>query len=437
MKANNAMTVTDDDGNEDAPFIFSSLISTNEDNHKAYVEDVKALSDSKCERKMTNPKDSLQMKVHKKPNKSSPCPRCASTNTKFCYYNNRSPNQPRHFCKDCRQFWTLGGAIRNVPVRAGRRKSKYYASHYTHIMRPSDGLQCVQRETLDLAQQMTLSHGPCASIRSLNGNGTILVQSETPLCLSPAHIIKEHNRKGDVSSQLHGENSEELSDALSATVSTRNSISIKQNLTEDDCTAIKPLLHLPSYPVASCTYPWSFGWTNVTPVVAGSISLESVHKPENVYPTSPWSTPNTVGTSSFCPPPPVPYMPVPFYGSVSNWPNEICGVSYIGLDNGMFLSSSTSNNGSSEFGSSILGKRYKDESTEAEEREKYLWAPKAGRMDDINEATRSSILASLGINAEERTFKAFRCDAQDEAQRSDAPQILQTNPGAIVSFSIL
>ncbi|KAF4399055.1 hypothetical protein G4B88_023649, partial [Cannabis sativa] len=34
------------------------------------------------------------------------CPRCNSTNTKFCYYNNYSLTQPRYFCKTCRRYWT-------------------------------------------------------------------------------------------------------------------------------------------------------------------------------------------------------------------------------------------------------------------------------------------------------------------------------------------
>ncbi|KAG9156496.1 hypothetical protein Leryth_027610 [Lithospermum erythrorhizon] len=37
-------------------------------------------------------------------------------NTKFCYYNNYSLSQPRHFCKTCRRYWTRGGALRNVPI---------------------------------------------------------------------------------------------------------------------------------------------------------------------------------------------------------------------------------------------------------------------------------------------------------------------------------
>ncbi|KAJ9564092.1 hypothetical protein OSB04_000058 [Centaurea solstitialis] len=47
-----------------------------------------------------------------------PCPRCDSTNTKFCYYNNYNFSQPRHFCKACRRYWTHGGTLRDIPVGA-------------------------------------------------------------------------------------------------------------------------------------------------------------------------------------------------------------------------------------------------------------------------------------------------------------------------------
>ncbi|CAI0465375.1 unnamed protein product [Linum tenue] len=59
---------------------------------------------------------------------SLPCPRCESTNTKFCYYNNYNLSQPRHFCKSCRRYWTQGGSLRNVPVGGGTRKSSSAAS---------------------------------------------------------------------------------------------------------------------------------------------------------------------------------------------------------------------------------------------------------------------------------------------------------------------
>ncbi|CAN6459987.1 unnamed protein product [Victoria cruziana] len=51
------------------------------------------------------------------------CPRCESMNTKFCYYNNYNHSQPRHFCKSCRRYWTVGGALRNIPVGGGSRRN--------------------------------------------------------------------------------------------------------------------------------------------------------------------------------------------------------------------------------------------------------------------------------------------------------------------------
>ncbi|KAL9225946.1 hypothetical protein vseg_001817 [Gypsophila vaccaria] len=74
----------------------------------------------------------------KKPDKILPCPRCNSMCTKFCYYNNYNINQPRHFCKDCQRYWTAGGTMRNVPVGAGRRKSKSsVACQRRHLLVPS------------------------------------------------------------------------------------------------------------------------------------------------------------------------------------------------------------------------------------------------------------------------------------------------------------
>ncbi|XP_043806097.1 dof zinc finger protein DOF5.6 isoform X2 [Manihot esculenta] len=55
------------------------------------------------------------------------CPRCDSTHTKFCYYNNYSLSQPRYFCKTCRRYWTKGGTLRNIPVGGGCRKNKKVA----------------------------------------------------------------------------------------------------------------------------------------------------------------------------------------------------------------------------------------------------------------------------------------------------------------------
>ncbi|KAK4421243.1 Dof zinc finger protein DOF5.7 [Sesamum alatum] len=59
------------------------------------------------------------------------CPRCGSTNTKFCYYNNYNKSQPRHFCKSCKRHWTKGGTLRNVPVGGGRKNKRSKISHPT------------------------------------------------------------------------------------------------------------------------------------------------------------------------------------------------------------------------------------------------------------------------------------------------------------------
>ncbi|CAA6654810.1 unnamed protein product [Spirodela intermedia] len=58
------------------------------------------------------------------PEQALRCPRCDSTNTKFCYYNNYSLSQPRYFCKGCRRYWTKGGTLRNVPVGAGAGRTR-------------------------------------------------------------------------------------------------------------------------------------------------------------------------------------------------------------------------------------------------------------------------------------------------------------------------
>ncbi|CAL9093766.1 unnamed protein product [Musa textilis] len=67
------------------------------------------------------------------------CPRCHSSNTKFCYYNNYSLSQPRYFCKGCRRYWTKGGSLRNVPVGGGCRKSRRAKSTRPSTVSPVSG----------------------------------------------------------------------------------------------------------------------------------------------------------------------------------------------------------------------------------------------------------------------------------------------------------
>ncbi|KAK8580680.1 hypothetical protein V6N13_143745 [Hibiscus sabdariffa] len=70
-------------------------------------------------------------KAMKRQQQSEPlkCPRCDSTNTKFCYYNNYNKSQPRHFCKACKRHWTKGGTLRNVPVGGGHKNKRLKTSN--------------------------------------------------------------------------------------------------------------------------------------------------------------------------------------------------------------------------------------------------------------------------------------------------------------------
>uniref|UniRef100_A0A804LLT3 Dof zinc finger protein n=1 Tax=Zea mays TaxID=4577 RepID=A0A804LLT3_MAIZE len=71
------------------------------------------------------------------PDAAHSCPRCSSTNTKFCYYNNYNLTQPRYFCKTCRRYWTHGGTLRNVPVGGGCRRNKRASSSSSPFPGPS------------------------------------------------------------------------------------------------------------------------------------------------------------------------------------------------------------------------------------------------------------------------------------------------------------
>ncbi|KAL2533755.1 Dof zinc finger protein DOF2.4 [Abeliophyllum distichum] len=75
------------------------------------------------------------------------CPRCESTNTKFCYFNNYSLTQPRHFCKTCRRYWTRGGALRSVPVGGGCRRNKRSKSTSSKSPAPNNDRQTTPNST--------------------------------------------------------------------------------------------------------------------------------------------------------------------------------------------------------------------------------------------------------------------------------------------------
>jgi hypothetical protein len=103
------------------------------------------------------------------------CPRCESTNTKFCYYNNYNLSQPRHFCKSCRRYWTKGGVLRNVPVGGGCRKAKRSLSSSS-----SSSSSASAPSTPTLAEAKNPRRASASSPRSTNTNSTNSGGSTSP-----------------------------------------------------------------------------------------------------------------------------------------------------------------------------------------------------------------------------------------------------------------
>ncbi|GMI84706.1 DNA binding with one finger 2.4, PHLOEM EARLY DOF 1 [Hibiscus trionum] len=111
------------------------------------------------------------------------CPRCESTNTKFCYFNNYNLTQPRHFCKTCRRYWTRGGALRNVPVGGGCRRNK--RSKGSRSKSPVTG----DRQTASGPSNTTISSNSCGRSDILG----IGVGPQTPPLrfMAPLHQLNE------------------------------------------------------------------------------------------------------------------------------------------------------------------------------------------------------------------------------------------------------
>ncbi|XP_050385287.1 dof zinc finger protein DOF1.8-like isoform X2 [Argentina anserina] len=86
------------------------------------------------------------------------CPRCNSTTTKFCYYNNYSLSQPRYFCKTCRRYWTAGGSLRNVPVGGGSRKNNKRS--LSSSPSTSNSSKKLAHHDLVMTQQSAVSQNP-------------------------------------------------------------------------------------------------------------------------------------------------------------------------------------------------------------------------------------------------------------------------------------
>nr|XP_009416342.1 PREDICTED: cyclic dof factor 3-like [Musa acuminata subsp. malaccensis] len=441
MEVNDDSATAPDEENEVAPISSSRLTGTNEDDNKTSIADEKESTKHKAEDTKTEADCSVPEKVLKKPDKILPCPRCNSMDTKFCYYNNYNVNQPRHFCKNCQRYWTAGGTMRNVPVGAGRRKSKHSASQCRNLVIPSDGLQSAQLDALNLTHHRALPCVPSTPSQPPIGNGTVLkFGQEVPLCESMVSVlnIQEQGKDSDSGSMIHGEKREEPSCASSATASNfvengsaKTVVHVEQSGMQVYCNGLAPLPHLQCYPGAPWAYPWRPAWNNVAVMEAGKCSSEYICRPGNANSSPvPWSPRAIMAAPPVCAAAhPFPFMPAPFWG-FTTWPNGAWNLPCVGSSGCISPSSSTSNSNCSGNGSPTLGKHSRDASLQSEEKmEKSLWVPKTLRIDDPEEAAKSSIWATLGIKPD--IGGIFQSKAESKVDESDAAQVLHANPAAV------
>lgn len=358
-----------------------------------------------------------QEKTLKKPDKILPCPRCNSMDTKFCYYNNYNVNQPRHFCKNCQRYWTAGGTMRNVPVGSGRRKNKNSpTANYRHIM-ITDALHTAR---VDVANGIHLP--------SLRANGTVLTfGSERPLCesmattLNLAEISQNHLPNGfhrpdqrinipSVGKEIPKDNN--IGSSSTSTTTSSTEIGGRTESAVKNCPAPA---YLPLVPPPFPNPPWPCHW----------------NPPQ-------WRTPlpaPAFNPSGF----PVSFYPAPAYwgcAAPSPWNMPWSTPAPSSSDN------SALSNGP---GSPTLGKHSRDgnilspkfQTKEQPSEERGILIPKTLRIDDPNEAAKSSIWSTLGIKNDKvdstsRTslFKAFPSKQNERNRVTDTSLVLQANPAA-------
>ncbi|RVW34888.1 Cyclic dof factor 2 [Vitis vinifera] len=315
------------------------------------------------------------------------------------------------------RYWTAGGTMRNVPVGAGRRKNKHLASQYRQIMVSSDGVPTTVIEASDSSNQQILSCGETSTtFRPSTASGTVLkFGPEAPLCKSMETVlsIREQKRCAEMRTVNCGGNGEEPSScASSVSAPSFPENEFPENVGHKDRPSlpasrseIHPQLHQPCYPVPPWAFPWNPGWTNVAPVAPPQCSSDTVYAPNNSN-------------------------PIQFSGTGN--------ISLAGSNDCLSPSSSTSNSCSGN-ASPTLGKHSRDaQPAEEQKLEKCVLVPKTLRIIDPDEASKSSIWATLGIKPDQKApiskggiFKAFEPKSGAKTDLSDATQVLEANPAAL------
>eukprot|EP00252_Welwitschia_mirabilis_P022774 TRINITY_DN625_c0_g1_i1.p1 TRINITY_DN625_c0_g1~~TRINITY_DN625_c0_g1_i1.p1 ORF type:complete len:399 (-),score=63.66 TRINITY_DN625_c0_g1_i1:364-1560(-) len=386
--------------------------------------------------------------------------------TKFCYYNNYNVNQPRHFCKNCQRYWTAGGTMRNVPVGAGRRKNKNSSSQYRHTM-ISDGVTTGRIDASDVSHHQVIPPTIASSARVLNGSSIQLfpldVESgrarvltfgpDAPLCdsMTAALNIADQTAKGrknlkdeEKGSPVGVENIDDQSCGSSTSVSTSTE-------KEGNSKAFEPVTKdqsgMPGWPngissqqpfYGGCPwlYGWNFSWGNATSNTApaqlyinGKSNANGVswnNGNSDTGPTGMWAA-----AAGF----PWPFIPATYWPGPPGWLGGTWNVPFSPFTTPNGVSSAPCS--SSNPGSPTLGKHSRDFPESEDKQEGSLWVPKTLRIDDPDEAAKSSIWTTLGIGSKPESittggiFKAFHSKTEENGAIKASPQGLLANPAAL------
>ncbi|KAI3828759.1 hypothetical protein L1987_02869 [Smallanthus sonchifolius] len=135
------------------------------------------------------------------------CPRCESSNTKFCYYNNYSLSQPRYFCKTCRRYWTEGGTLRNISVGGGSRKNKRSSSSsssssivsYSSVSKTLPDLVVPSASTTVLSQNPRIYHDQYGQDLNLGFSSTHSFKNVSEFLQVPNFDATRNNTNSSVS----------------------------------------------------------------------------------------------------------------------------------------------------------------------------------------------------------------------------------------------
>ncbi|KAD7478520.1 hypothetical protein E3N88_01656 [Mikania micrantha] len=149
------------------------------------------------------------------------CPRCDSLNTKFCYYNNYSLAQPRHYCKACRRYWTKGGTLRNVPVGCSCRKNKKIKSCSSKFFSGESSSTCFGLSTLNfqlgelnLPPRVTTANTFSSSYGGISSNHSLAsldpLGYNLPFSSSHTMMKQGHQQHQQQQQQQHNRNEGEL-----------------------------------------------------------------------------------------------------------------------------------------------------------------------------------------------------------------------------------